>query len=262
MVRKSFSTVVDGGINAVAINKDANSVVVAGRHILKIYEIRDDLNTFIEKHNLRVGKSLNLNYSTNDVAWNHLEERILATAATNGAVVIWNLDRDSRNKYDQSFLDHRRTVNKVCFHPHEAHLLLSGSQDGTMKLFDLRKREAANTFMGLSESVRDIQFAPFKNGLFSAVQENGNVQLWDLRKIDQPERQFTAHSGPVFSCDWHPDDRKLLATGGRDKTIKVWDLSTKPTCVHNLNTISPVARIRWRPQRLHNIASKSDKDDH
>jgi hypothetical protein len=33
------------------------------------------------------------------------------------------------------FNDHRRTVNRVCFHDTEHHLLLSGSQDGFMKLF-------------------------------------------------------------------------------------------------------------------------------
>lgn len=57
--------------------------------------------------------------------------------------------------------------------------------------------------------------------MFAAVQENGNVQLWDLRRTDKCERQFTGHSGPVFACDWHPEERRWLATAGRDKTIKV-----------------------------------------
>ena len=38
---------------------------------------------------------------------------------------------------------------------------------------------------------------------------------------DKVEKQFTAHSGPVFSIDWHPEDRNWFATAGRDKTIKV-----------------------------------------
>lgn len=33
------------------------------------------------------------------------------------------------------FTDHKRTVNRIQFHPYEKDLLLSGSQDGTMKYF-------------------------------------------------------------------------------------------------------------------------------
>ena len=33
------------------------------------------------------------------------------------------------------FTEHKRTVNKIQFHPFEKDLLLSGSQDGTMKYF-------------------------------------------------------------------------------------------------------------------------------
>lgn len=76
-------------------------------------------------------------------------------------------------------------------------------------------------FFSLSESVRDVQFCPHQHFSFAAVQENGYVQLWDLRRTDRFERQFAAHSGPVFSCDWHPEERNLIATAGRDKTIKV-----------------------------------------
>lgn len=33
------------------------------------------------------------------------------------------------------FQEHKRTVNRIQFHPFEKDLLLSGSQDGTMKFF-------------------------------------------------------------------------------------------------------------------------------
>lgn len=46
------------------------------------------------------------------------------------------------------------------------------------------------------------------------------MHLWDIRRSDKSQQQFTAHSGPVFACDWHPD-MTWLATASRDKTIKV-----------------------------------------
>lgn len=74
-------------------------------------------------------------------------DTVLATAATNGAVVVWNLNKQGRSKQDHVFNDHTRTVNKVNFHITEASLLISGSQDGTMKCFDLRIKEVVKTFL-------------------------------------------------------------------------------------------------------------------
>ena len=110
-----------------------------------------------------------------------------------------------------------------------------------------------------SESVRDVQFSRFRDNIFSSAQENGNVQIWDLRKPDHYTTQFTAHSGPVFSCDWHLEDQNYLATAGRDKTIKIWDISTakKQPLKHSIQAIASVARIKWRPHQKTQIVSSS-----
>ncbi|KFV11178.1 WD repeat-containing protein 24, partial [Pterocles gutturalis] len=190
----------DAPANAISVCRDAAQVVVAGRNIFKIYSIEED--QFVEKLNLRVGRKPSLNFSCADVVWHQMDENLLATAA-----ITWNLGKPSRNKQDQLFTEHKRTVNKVCFHPTEVYMLLSGSQDGYMKCFDLRKKDSVSTFSGQSESVRDVQFSIRDYFTFAATFENGNVQLWDIRRPDRYERMFTAHNGPVFCCDWHPEDR-------------------------------------------------------
>ncbi|NWU09900.1 WDR24 protein, partial [Cephalopterus ornatus] len=195
----------DAPANAISVCRDAAQVVVAGRNIFKIYSIEEE--QFVEKLNLRVGRKPSLNFSCADVVWHQMDENLLATAATNGVVVTWNLGKPSRNKQDQLFTEHKRTVNKVCFHPTEVYMLLSGSQDGYMKCFDLRKKDSVSTFSGQSESVRDVQFSIRDYFTFAATFENGNVQLWDIRRPDRYERMFTAHNGPVFCCDWHLEDR-------------------------------------------------------
>ncbi|XP_072228931.1 GATOR2 complex protein WDR24 [Leuresthes tenuis] len=251
----------DAPANAISVCRDASQVVVAGRNIFKIYTIEEE--QFVEKLNLRVGRKPSLNFSCADVMWHQMEENLLATAATNGAVVTWNLGKPSRNKQDQLFTEHKRTVNKVCFHPTEVYMLLSGSQDGFMKCFDLRKKESVSTFSGQSESVRDVQFSMKDYFTFAASFENGNVQLWDIRRPDRYERMFTAHTGPVFCCDWHPDDRGWLATGGRDKMVKVWDMTTnRAKEIYCVQTIASVARVKWRPERKFHLATCSMMVDH
>ncbi|XP_069952963.1 GATOR2 complex protein WDR24 isoform X3 [Cherax quadricarinatus] len=252
---RTISVTQDVPANALALSPDNLQVVIAGRHVFKIYAIEDD--DFVEKANLRTGKHLNLNFSCNDVVWNPIEESVLATASTNGAVVTWNLNKASRSKMDCVFNDHSRTVHKVSFHPCEPHLLISGSHDGFMKLFDLRRREATQTYTSNAESVRDVQFNPHHSVNFCAVSENGNVQLWDMRRSDRVEKQFTAHGGPIFALDWHPEVKTWIATAGRDKTIKVWDLNDNPTVCNTIQTIASVGRVKWRPNTKFHIASSA-----
>ncbi|KAI8437205.1 hypothetical protein MSG28_010530 [Choristoneura fumiferana] len=242
----------EGPANALALNKDATQVVIAGRNVFKVFAIGE--TEFSEVCNLRVGKNLNLNFSSIDVAWSSTEENTIATAATNGAVVVWNLGRSGRSKQEHVFSDHKRTVNKVTFHLTEPALLLSGSQDGTMKCFDLRMKEVARTFISNTESIRDVQFSPHQPQQFAAVSENGSVQLWDVRRTERCVAHFTAHSGPVFACDWHPA-AQVLATASRDKTIKVWDMHAKPTLEHTIYTIASVGHVKWRPHRKYHVAS-------
>lgn len=42
-----------------------------------------------------------------------------------------------------------------------------------------------------------------------------------MRNTSRWERQFTGHTGPAFSIDWHPEDKNWIASAGRDRQIKV-----------------------------------------
>ncbi|KAJ8939609.1 hypothetical protein NQ318_012332 [Aromia moschata] len=224
----------EGPVNALALNRDNTQVAIGGRNVFKVYVIEDD--KFREVCNLRASKHLNLSFSCNDVSWSSTDDQYLATAATNGHVCVWNLTKMGKAMQEQDYQDHKRTVNKVNFHASEPNKLISGSQDGTMRYFDIR-------------------FSPHNPYAFSAVSDNGSVQLWDIRKPEKCQQQFTAHSGPVFACDWHPET-SWLATASRDKTIKVWDLTTsKPVLEYTIHTIASIGHVKWRPQRKYHIAS-------
>ncbi|CAH0555579.1 unnamed protein product [Brassicogethes aeneus] len=243
----------EGPLSALALNRDNTQVAVGGRNVFKVYNIED--NKFKEIINLRASKHLNQGFSCNDISWSALDDQYLATAATNGHVCVWNLMKSGKAMQEQDYQDHRRTVNKVNFHATEPFKLISGSQDGTMRYFDIRVNSAVSVFISNTESVRDVQFSPHNPFAFAAVSDNGSVQLWDIRKPDRLQQQFTAHSGPVFACDWHPE-ASWLATASRDRTIKVWDLQTnKPTLEYTIHTIASIGHVKWRPQRKFHIAS-------
>uniref|UniRef100_A0A336LK17 GATOR2 complex protein WDR24 n=1 Tax=Culicoides sonorensis TaxID=179676 RepID=A0A336LK17_CULSO len=240
----------EGHANAIALNK--NRIAVAGRSLLKIFSVESD--GFTEVCNMRGGKNQNLSYSSNDVAWSHIDDNLLATAATNGVVSVWDLSKFGRHKQTQVYNEHERTAHSVTFHPTDPSILISGSQDGTIKCFDLRSERAAATYISNSESIRDVKFHTHNPNMFAAVSENGSVSLWDLKRPDKTIQQFTAHSGPIYTCDFH-QTQPWLATGSRDKTIKVWHIGAKPSLEYTIHTIAVVGRVKWRPEKVFHIAS-------
>ncbi|CCJ28704.1 unnamed protein product [Pneumocystis jirovecii] len=172
-----------------------------------------------------------------------------STASTNGSIVLWDLVKAYDYHVDRVITEHFRSVNRLAFNQLTGYWLLSASQDGTIKLWDLRDRNGSSkhTMQGRAESVRDIQFNPNSMSEFAAAFENGTVQRWDIRKPNMYERKINAHSGLTLTLDWHPDGQHI-ATGGRDKMIKIWDMfseTSKPISV--IQTTAPVSKIAWKP---------------
>ncbi|CEI94287.1 hypothetical protein RMCBS344292_08499 [Rhizopus microsporus] len=245
-----------GAINAISMSPEGNAVVVAGREILKVLSFGK--TRVVETLNLRAGSQLNLNYSSNDVKWgNNATKHKVATAATNGAIILWDLHKVGR-KSERVITEHSRAVNRISFQPDNGNILLSASQDGLMKCWDFRdsRNSARYRFEGKSESVRDVQFNPVNIYEFAAAFETGTIQKWDIRNPKALyDRKLNAHNGPCLTVDWHSGG-KLVASGGRDRTIKVWDMSTdnrRP--LYTIRTVASVSRIQWRPGYEDEIAS-------
>ncbi|XP_071480609.1 GATOR2 complex protein WDR24-like [Diadema antillarum] len=259
---KTMSIKLDGGINAISLNKDASQVVAAGRQVFKIFHIEE--MCFRERMDLRVGR-MNLNFSCNDVVWHPSREEMIATGATNGSVITWDLSKAQGNKMEQVFNDHKRTVHKVSFHPTEWYMLFSGSQDGSVKYFDLRTNQCEMTYgTGQSESIRDVQCNPFHYFYIAATLDNGHIQFWDYRRTDRVLLDFPVHNGPAFNLDWHPTEKQWIATCGRDKVIKIWNwdnLGHRLVPEYTIYAIASVSHIKWRPEKKYHIASCSQVVD-
>ncbi|KAI9292896.1 WD40 repeat-like protein [Neoconidiobolus thromboides FSU 785] len=253
---KKNSYLFNGPLNSIAPNPSFELLAVAGREVLKVIKFsEEEINEYI---NLRVGYRLNLNFSSNDVAWGiGYSQDKLATASTNGSVVLWDLNKYGQ-KIERLITGHSRAVNKVKFHPFSGQLLFSAAQDGFIKVWDIRTKESAKlSFNPKSEAVRDFQFNPLNTEEFVAAFESGSIQVWDIRNPTQYLKKFTAHTGIALTVDWNSDGR-TIASGGRDKQIKIWDTksdSRKPNGL--IQTIAAVSKIRWRPNHLHQIASTS-----
>src|SRR6202043_703220 len=88
-------------------------------------------------------------------------------------------------------------------------MLASGSDDNTIKLWDVATEKEKATLKGHSEGVFSVAFSPDGTTLASVGQQE--IKLWNVA-TGKEVRHFK-HSGIILSLAFSPDG-KTLASGG------------------------------------------------
>lgn len=252
-------------IEALDINRDRTHAILAGKEILKTVRVQqqDDARV-VEETNLRAAVINFADHSQarqrtglgiQDVKWSHGQFNThIATAAANGKVILYDLNRAGAEL--ARLHEHTRQVHKLAFNPHQGYLLLSASQDGMVRLWDLRDTRkdimtcrSREQYAGMNGAIYDIQWSPTDAVEFAFGTDNGTIMRWDYSNNRTAKQKITAHEKPCTTIDWHPDGKHLLSAS-LDRTVKVWDFSIgvrrqKPVLM--LNTPFPVHNARWRP---------------
>ncbi|MEH2238817.1 serine/threonine-protein kinase [Nostoc sp.] len=124
----------------------------------------------------------------------------------------------------KSLKGHSSDVNSVAFSP-DGTILASGSDDKTIKLWNLASEKQIQTLEGHSDWIWTVAFSPDSKTLASGSADK-TIKLWNL-ETGKLIRTLQGHSDGVSSVAFSPDG-KTLASGGaiKDKTIKLWNLET------------------------------------
>lgn len=128
---------------------------------------------------------------------------------------------------------HRGPVNCVAFHPIFSSLA-SGSEDTTLKVWDWELGELERTVKGHTKAVLDCDFGGPRGGtLLASCSSDLTIKLWDPADEYKNIRTLPGHDHSVSAIRFIPSGAagapasgNLLVSASRDKTLRIWDVTT------------------------------------
>jgi len=193
---------------------------------------------------------------------------VLATKSPSSEVYVFDVSKHPSIPKDRSFcpehrcLGHTKEGYGLCWNPHTAGRLLSGSDDCSICFWDINQAcinvTSLNTWRGHVDVVEDVSWHMHNPHVFGSVGDDRQLLLWDARDM-QPDpfvRVTAAHSADVNAIAFNPHHEFLLATGSADRMVKVWDIRNTSDAIHTLSGHNKeVFQLQWSPSSASVLAS-------
>lgn len=151
------------------------------------------------------------------VSFNQTETSILASTATDRAVILYDLRTSSPL--------HRTVLtlasNAISWNPMEAFNFAVANEDHNIYIFDMRQmKRALNVLRDHVAAVMDVEFSPTGEELVSASYDR-TIRLWDRARGHSRDIYHTKRMQRVFAAAWTPDANYVLS-GSDDGNVRLW----------------------------------------
>jgi WD40 repeat protein len=104
-------------------------------------------------------------------------------------------------------------------------LLISGSQDCTLRLWDIEKHITLKIFRGQKSSITSIAWSKDERQLISSGVYENTLYLWNM-DTGAIYKKFEKHTGLGVYKIVLSDNSQLLVSGGTDNILRLWDINT------------------------------------
>lgn len=198
---------------------------------------------------------------------------LIATLANSGDILVFDRTKHSvtaNGKVEPQITlkGHADEGFGLCWSPHVEGQLASGSQDQTVRLWDLKTLEdkktvlsPARTYEHHSNVVNDVQYHPISKNFLGSVSDDLTLQILDVRQESTKHASLVAsngHSDAINALAFNPSSEVIVATASADKTIGIWDLRNVKEKVHTLEGhLDAVTSLSWHPHEAGILGSAS-----
>ncbi|XP_063951184.1 U5 small nuclear ribonucleoprotein 40 kDa protein-like [Lytechinus pictus] len=184
----------------------------------------------------------------------------IVSCATDKMVCLWDTETGARVKRMRG---HTSFVNSCYYARRGPSLVTSGSDDGTIKIWDTRKRGCAQTFQSTYQ-VLAVSFNDTSDQIISGGIDN-DIKVWDLRKNGLLYK-MSGHSDSVTGLELSPDG-SYIVSNSMDNTLRIWDVrpfASPERCVkifqgHQHNFEKNLLRCSWSPDGSKVAAGSADR---
>jgi len=155
---------------------------------------------------------------------------MIVSASRDKTLIVWTLTRDSQT-YGfpaKSLTGHSHFVQDVVISS-DAQFALSGSWDGTLRLWNLQTGKTSRSFIGHKKDVLSVAFSADNRQIVSGSRDK-TIKLWNTIG----ECKYTVQSGEDGHSEWvscvrfsptnEDGSTPLMVSSGWDKVVKVWAL--------------------------------------
>ncbi|WFD17701.1 rRNA-processing protein [Malassezia arunalokei] len=188
------------------------------------------------------------------LSWNRHARNLLASASADTTVKLWDLSRPMSGTSSsalRSFSAHTDKVQSVAWQvgapggssgTENPAVLLSGSYDKTIRVFDARMAEQA-VVARIGADVEAVRWDGWKEHSFLVALESGIVQGFDVRALtpsgtDAALYTLVAHDGACTSLDISPHIPGCLLTAGTDRQVKIWNVDSDGDKPRSISLVS------------------------
>ncbi|CAD0110788.1 unnamed protein product [Aureobasidium uvarum] len=170
----------------------------------------------------------------NSITVDKFEGRWLLSGGADSSIGIWDLEAPTSQSDETRLIQPLGYASKtaktanfgithVSFYPFDSLAFLSSSYDHSLKLYSSETLETSAAF-DLEAVVYSHALSPIASHLLVAcATQHPAVRLVDLRS-GASTHSLAGHSGAVLSTAWHPKREHVLASGGSDGLVRLWDI--------------------------------------
>jgi len=153
---------------------------------------------------------------------------MLLSGSRDKRLILWNLHRQDPVSYGaprRSLSGHQHFVQDIVISS-DGQFALSGSWDGTLRLWDLNHGTTTRRFVGHKKDVLSVAFSADNRQIVSGSRDR-SIKLWNTLAECKFSIEDKGHTDWVSCVRFSPNPKApLIVSGGWDKMVKVWNLST------------------------------------